>query len=475
MQKSIPLCVDLDGTLSKTDLLHESVLQLIKINFLFLFYLPFWLIKGKAFLKRQIAQRTSLNYSTLPYNSDVIALINAAKLDGRMVVLATASQESQALGVANHLGLFDTIEASTAEVNLASSQKAKRLVDKFGKFEFDYVGNSRADLAVWAVCRKSIVVSSSESLFSRAKAVCSDVTKIERARPSLKNILKAIRVHQWLKNALVFVPVLVKHGPIQWAEAVQALLAFVAFSLCASAVYVLNDLLDLEADRQHKSKRRRHFASGNIPISVGAMLLPALMASSLAAALQLPPLFFMVLVVYFIATNLYSLWLKRQVIVDIMLLAMLYTTRIVAGGSASGIDLSFWLLAFSIFIFFSLGVVKRYTELRDAQLENRRQPAGRGYAVDDLPILLTLGVSSGFSAVVVLALYVNNPDADINYKYPQMLWLAVLAVLYWIVRVWMKTHRGEIHEDPVVFAATDKQSWAVVILISVCFFIAQLH
>jgi len=462
--RSQPLCIDCDGTLIRTDLLHESVLLLVKASPLSLLKLPFWLMKGKAHLKQQIAQRVSLNAQSLPYEPEVLELIKQARTQGRNVVLATASPRGQAEAIATHLALFDRVEATDANTNLAGHNKAAHLEKLFGRGGFDYAGNSRADLPVWAASAGAIVVSSSQSLRKAAAASVAVLQVVKPLPQSLKVYAKAIRVHQWLKNLLVFVPVLAAHqispGPIK-----AALLAFVSFSLCASAVYVINDLLDLSSDRLHARKRNRPFASGALPISQGLVMAPALLLTSALIATQLPLAFAATLLAYFVVTCLYSFWLKNQVIVDVLMLASLYTSRIIAGSAATLIVPSFWLLAFSMFMFLSLAIVKRYSEMLVAIQQNKTKAAGRGYLVSDMPVLVSLGASAGYMAILILALYVNSPDLNGLYPRRWALWLALPPLLYWISRVWMKTHRGEMHDDPVVFAATDKQSWILAVLI----------
>jgi len=473
MKRDLPLCVDCDGTLIRTDLLHESVLLLAKSSPLSLLKLPFWLLKGKAHLKQQIAQRVSLNAQSLPYEPEVLNLIRQARSQGRSIVLATASPRGQAEAIAAHLDLFDRVEATDLHTNLAGRNKSAHLEALFGRGGFDYAGNSRADLPVWAASAGAIVVSSSQSL---QKAAAQSVSVLQVVQPlprSLKVYAKAIRVHQWLKNLLVFVPLLAAHqvspGPIK-----AAVLAFFAFSLCASAVYVINDLLDLASDRLHDRKRNRPFASGALPITHGVVMAPALLLASALITMQLPLAFAATLLAYFVVTCLYSFWLKNQVIVDVLMLASLYTSRIIAGSAATLIVPSFWLLAFSMFMFLSLAIVKRYSEMLVVIQQNKVKAAGRGYLVSDLPVLVSLGSAAGYMAVMILALYVNSPDLNGLYPRRWALWLVLPPLLYWISRVWMKTHRGEMHDDPVVFAATDKQSWVIAAVIGSALLAATL-
>lgn len=472
VNRNVPLCVDCDGTLLRTDLLHEAVFLLLKSAPWKVLLLPIWLLKGKAYLKDRLAQAVSFSWGTLPLNDDVVDLVRKARSEGRTIVLATASHHSQAQGIARHLELFDEIVASDARVNLSGERKGDNLASRYGERGFDYVGNDQADLAVWSRARRATVVSASDSLVQAARQVTDVERVITPSRPGLKTYLKGLRVHQWLKNLLVFVPLIAAHAWDSTAGVQAALLAFLAFSLCASAVYVLNDLVDLEADRRHVRKRQRPFASGLIPIWQGSLMIPVLLAGALGFATALPASFIMVLAFYFCLTLAYSLVLKRRVIVDVLMLAGLYTLRVIAGGAATGIVPSFWLLAFSMFIFLSLAVVKRYSELLITLQQHKDQPAGRGYTVQDLPVLMSIGTGSGMVAVLVFALYINNPEITDIYSNPLWLWLVPPLLLYWVSRLWMKAHRGEVDDDPVVFAVRDWQSLLVVALSAGLFLLA---
>ena len=469
----VPLCIDLDGTLLRTDLLHESVFLLLKQNPLQLLWLPLWLLRGRAYLKARLAERVRFDWGSLPVNDEVAALAREARAEGRPVVLATASPRRLAEPLAESLGLFDAVVSTEGGVNLSGKDKCAALVARYGERGFDYAGNGRSDLPVWASARRSIVVSPSAAL-ARAAAGVSEVERVlpvERPRPG--TYLRALRVHQWLKNLLIFVPLAAAHQLSSLPGLLHALLAFVAFSACASSVYVLNDLLDLEADRGHVRKRKRPFASALIPVWQGALMAPALLLVAFAVAAFVTPAFCLVLAVYFAITLASSLLLKRQVIVDVLLLAGLYTLRVVAGGAATGIVPSFWLLAFSMFIFLSLALVKRYSEMLVTAQQNRQTAAGRGYSTQDLPVLMSAGTSSAMVAVLVLALYINNPSTESLYPASQWLWLAPPLMLYWVSRLWMKAHRGEIDDDPVVFAMRDWQSLTVVGLMAGCFALAS--
>ena len=472
MTAGVPLCVDCDGTLIKTDLLHEGLLLMAKQAPLSLLQLPVWLLRGKAFVKQRVAEKVHFDWNTLPFTPRVLELIREARAAQRTVVLATASPRAWGDAIAAHVGMFDRVVATDGERNLSGSAKADSLVGSYGVQGFDYIGNGHSDLPVWAQARQAIVVSSSGSLIRAARdaAQVGEVVPVERA--GALAYLKMIRVHQWLKNLLVAVPLATAHLVGSGESVLRAVLAFVAFSLCASAVYLVNDLLDLDADRQHVRKRNRPLAAARIPVHHAALLAPLLLIASVAISLALPGAFLSVLTGYFAMTLAYSFRLKRQVVVDVILLAALYTTRIVAGAVAVAATPSFWLLAFSMFFFLSLAIVKRYSEMRVVLEQSKQTAAGRGYAVTDLPVLMALGVSAGMAAVLVLALYINEPETRRLYPETVWLWFVLPLILYWVSRVWMKTHRGEIDDDPVVFAVRDWQSLLTVVLAGICFALA---
>ena len=456
--QSTPLCVDLDGTLIHSDLLLESFLLLIKQNPLFLFLVPFWLLGGKARLKAEIASRVQLNGAALPYSEQFLDWLKAQKAQGREIWLCTASDQRMAQAVAQHVGLFDGVLASDGQTNLSGSNKAQQLVQRFGERGFDYCGNERVDLKVWQHARSAIVVNAKPGLEASARA-CTQVEAVfQPPKSGLRVALKALRVHQWAKNALIFVPLAAAHRLQDTPTLVAGLVAFAAFSLCASSVYLLNDMLDLEADRQHPRKCKRPFAAGTLSLLFGLVAAPALLLISLALALTLPLKFLAVLGAYYLVTLAYSFGLKRLVMIDVLTLAGLYTVRIVAGAAATDIPLSFWLLLFAIFIFLSLAIVKRYAELHAMRKQGQLKASGRGYQVEDLALLQSLGASSGYISILVLALYVNSPDIAVLYSHPKMVWMLCPIMLYWVSRVWMQTYRGHMHDDPLVFALKDRIS-----------------
>lgn len=469
----LPLCVDCDGTLIATDLLYEAFFLLLKQFPLDLFFLPFWLLKGKVYLKERLAERVEFNWASLPYRDEVLSIIKNARDDKREVVLATASPLAWANGIATHLGCFDKVIATQNGINLSGKNKADHLTSLYGEKNFDYIGDSTVDLKVWARSAAAIVVSSNKSLIDNAGKISNVIQVINKSKASIMVYIKALRLHQWLKNLLIAMPLLAAHQLNSNSGLLHVFYAFVAFSMCASSVYVLNDLLDLDSDRQHIRKRKRPFAACTIPLWQGMVMVPMLLIISIAISLLLPYQFFFVLCTYFVLTLAYSIRLKKQVIVDVMLLAGLYTMRIIAGAAATQITPSFWLLAFSMFLFLSLALIKRYSEMFITLKSNKQEAAGRGYSVDDLSVLMAIGVSSGMLSVLVFALYLNNPE--INKMYPNTMWLWLIPplLLYWISRIWMKAHRGQVDDDPVVFAAKDWQS-LLVLVISACIFIAAI-
>ncbi len=458
-----PLAVDLDGTLIRTDLLHESALRLLKARPLTgLFVLAYWLLRGRAALKAKLARAVLLPPESLPYSVDFLAYLRAEHARGRRLVLATAADRVQAEAVAAHLGVFDEVLASDGAANLSGRAKGKALAQRFGERGFDYAGNAKVDLRVWAHAHDAVVVNGAGGLSASAAASALGLGPLfPRARGAgFRSVAKALRVHQWAKNALIFVPIAAAHH-FDLATLQQGLLAFLSFSLLASSVYVLNDLMDLEDDRAHPRKRRRPFAAGDISIVGAAALGVASLSASVAIALTLAPLFWAALALYFAVTTAYTFWLKRRPMLDVMSLAGLYTMRILAGAAATGIVVSFWLLALSMFLFLSLALLKRYSELHLLRASGKEKTAGRGYLVADMAMMPALGGASGLMAVLVMALYTNQPTVWETYRHPQLLWLICPLMLYWVLRVWFIANRGEMHDDPVVFAIRDKVSLAI--------------
>jgi len=458
--RNIPLCIDLDGTLVRSDLLLESALALVRRNPLHLFRFVAWLFKGRAHLKRQIALRTSVDVAALPYDERVVGWLRD-DAQGRSKILCTASDQALADAVAAHVGGFDAVYGSDGLRNLGGAGKAALLVDRFGERGFDYAGDAWPDLHVWAHARRAVIVNAPERLLRQVRRT-NDVERVfERPRAGWRVWLSALRLHQWIKNVLVFVPLLAAHLALQPVAVLRSTVAFVCFGLCASSAYLLNDLFDLEADRQHPRKRMRAFAAGALPIEHGLLVAPLLSLAALVLGYLLSPLFALVLLLYCVTTVVYSMALKRVAILDVVSLAVLYTIRIIAGAVAIPVPASFWLLAFSMFLFLSLAMMKRYTELRGVVANGGIRAHGRGYVVGDLPLIRALGPASGYLSVLVLALYINSTASEVLYRHPLVLWLWCPMLFYWISRAWLVSHRDEMHDDPVVFALTDPVSLCV--------------
>lgn len=453
-----PVIIDLDGTLIKTDTLFESLMVLLKQNPLWCLLLPFWLLKGKACLKNSIAAKVDLAVESLPYNESVIDYLKKSVAQGHDCYLATGTPKKVAEAVANYMGDFKGVFATDEHTNLTGRKKAALLEKEFGAGGYIYLGNEYVDLPIWKNADKAVVVSGHVKLLEQAKAINKNVEHIDVGLPTLKTYLKAMRVHQWVKNALIFVPLLTAHQFLSVDLILTCISGFIAFSLAASSVYILNDLVDLESDRQHASKCKRPFASGAIPITAGLALFPLLLIASFAITCFLPVNFLIALVVYYVFTLIYSFKLKRIIMLDTIMLAALYTMRIIAGTLLIQVHFSFWLLAFSMFIFLSLAFVKRYTELVSMISDGRKKIAGRGYHAEDASMVSSFGAASGYIAVLVFSLYINSPEVADLYSKPDMLWLASPVLLYWISRVWIIAHRGEMHDDPIVFAVKDLQS-----------------
>jgi 4-hydroxybenzoate polyprenyltransferase len=451
------LVVDLDGTLLKSDMLFETFWSACGRNWKSPFLAARALFRGRAALKRHLAEGESIDVTGLPYDQAVIAYVEAWRAQGGRAALVTASDETIARRIAGHLQIFDEVHGSDGVRNLKGAAKADFLATHFDGKAFDYMGDAEADLPVWRKARKAITVNASPAVRRKVEALDAQVEHLTTTPRSLVPYAKAARPHQWLKNILVFLPMLAAHQ-IDAVTLVQSLVAFLCFSLVASSVYVLNDLLDLSADRAHPRKRNRPFASGAIPVAHGSWMALGFLVAGGGLAITLGPLFLGVMIAYYIATTAYSITLKRRLVVDICVLAGLYTIRIIAGGAATGIPISVWLLAFSIFFFLALAAVKRQAELVDSLKRGALGASGRSYTVDDLPIVSQMAIASGYVSVLVMALYVNSPAVVELYGEPAALWGICLVLLYWISRMTMIAHRGWMHDDPIVYAVKDRNS-----------------
>ncbi|WP_305983949.1 UbiA family prenyltransferase [Roseibium sp. MMSF_3544] len=461
------LVVDLDGTLLKSDVLFENFWNALGKNWLGCLKALALLPQGRAAFKAKLAEVAKLEPETLPYNQDVISYVKSWRDRGGRTALVTATNQTQAQMIAEHLALFDEVHGSDENRNLKGSTKADFLSEHFGDAGFHYVGDSTADLHVWQKAKKAITVGIPKSLKTKVAALGVETEHLRSGARDFKPYVKAMRPHQWLKNVLVFVPMFTAHQ-IDLATFFLSVLAFIAFGLIASSVYLVNDLLDLNSDRTHPRKCKRPLASGSLPILHGSLLAPALLAGGIVISLYLGWQFLLVMAAYYVATTAYSFNLKKRSIVDICVLAALYTVRIVAGGVATGLPLTVWLLAFSLFFFFALAAVKRQAELLDNAERGKLNVTGRGYFVDDLPIIPIMAIASGYVSILVFALYINSPAVAELYSYPPALWAICFVLLYWVSRLVMVTHRGHMHDDPLVFAAKDRNSYICAVFILVC-------
>ena len=464
------LAVDLDGTLLRSDSLVESFWAAFGRDWQAPFRAIAALVSGRVALKKHLARASSLDVATLPYDADVIAYVDAWRGQGGKTALVTASDQLIADQVADHLGLFDEVHGSDGHVNLKGEAKAQFLTQRYGAGGYAYMGDAAVDLPVWQGASKAITVNAPQSVKDRANRLGVEVEHLTTKSRSIMPYFKALRPHQWLKNILVFLPMVTAHR-FEAVTMFTSFLAFVAFSLIASSVYVLNDLLDLAADRMHPRKSLRPFASGSVPIAHGSWMALGLLAVGVGLAALLGWRFGLVMFSYYVLTTAYSFSLKRLIVIDICVLACLYTLRIVAGGVASDMLISMWLLAFSVFFFLSLAAVKRQAELIDSALRGKLVATGRGYQVADVAIVSIIALCAGYVSVLVMALYVNSPLVRGLYPQPRALGGICGILLYWVTYIVMITHRGAMHDDPLVYAAKDRTSQVCAVLI-MCFAVA---
>ena len=454
---SATLVVDLDGTLTPTDTLVESVIQLIAKSPLNLFWLFFWLLRGRLFLKNQVASRTLFSPEHLPYREPLLAYLRSEKAIGRRIILATAAHRSIGESVAKHLGLFEAVLATDAGCNLKGQAKLAAIRHHVGD-EFVYAGDSLADVPIWKAAKAAVLVGVPSGLANDLRHSVRVEKEFPRERPAITTWLRAMRVHQWLKNGLLFVPLLTAFSFMDTAKLLTMAVAFLAFSLAASSTYLVNDVWDLARDRAHPRKRLRPFASGKLPILHGMMVAVGAMVVAFALALAVSVGFSLMLLAYVVLTSAYSWALKEYVLIDVIMLSLLYILRILAGSVAVDIATSSWLLAFSAFMFLSLALVKRCAELVSMDQLGRTIARGRDYRVTDLVVLWPMGLAAALSAVVVFGLFISAPDTQARYATPGLLWLVAVGLVYWLARLWIKTARGEMHDDPVVYAIANQGS-----------------
>jgi 4-hydroxybenzoate polyprenyltransferase len=445
-----PLAVDLEGTLVKTDVAIEALLALARQDILLLLTCPFWLLGGRAALRREVARRVTLDIESLPFDRALVAYLERERRAGREIALVSATDGRIARAIAAHLGVFTHVIAGEGGEGISGRQKREALRAAFGGRAVLHA-TRRLGAAAWRRIGGA----------GEAHAGAAPEDTFDARRRWIAAIPRALRVHQWSKNALIFVPLLTSHRIFDLPLVARAIGAFVSFSLCASSVYILNDLVDLEADRRHASKRERPLASGDLGLTAGIVACALCLAAGAGASLLLPAPFRAVLALYYVLTIAYSMYLKRKLLVDVHLLAGLYTLRVLAGNAATGVPRSSWLLAFSMFFFLSLALLKRFSEVRDLAGRKLSAVAGRGYLARDADSLYGLGTASGFLGVSIMALYINSREVVALYRTPDVLWLLCPLLLYWVSRVWVLAARGRMHVDPVLFALRDRVSYAV--------------
>ena len=471
IDENIPLVVDLDGTLINTDLLHEGFILLIRKNFFYVFESIVWLFKGKAYFKNKIFSHIIIHPELLPYNVELLDFLKEERNKGRKLILATASLQFSATEICKVHPIFDEIHG-TESINLKGKNKLNLLIELFGKSKFDYIGNSNSDLVIFASSRYAYLVNPKRSLERKTRKTSNLKHTWNSGKGSIRSYLKGIRAYQWVKNFLIFVPLITSHSFHSFNLFVNTTLAFLTFSFVASSGYLLNDLLDLESDRAHLRKKFRPLASGKLSIPSGFFLAITLLTVGLVIAANLDLLFLIVVTLYFLLSFSYSVYLKKIALYDVFILALLYSIRVFAGAIVINVTLSFWLIAFSTFIFLSLALVKRYSELimikNEPNLRNKR----REYSVEDLNLLQIMGIVSGFLSVIVFSLYIDSPEVALLYSKPKILWAMSLLFLFWISRIWHKTIHGKMTDDPIIFAIKDITSYCIFFLIGVILFIS---
>lgn len=474
MSSETPIVVDLDGTLLQSDSLYECLLKIAIENPLALLRLPFWLLRGKAFFKSRVANAVAIDASILPYNAELLDWLKVQKGTGRRLILCTAADIKVANEVEKFLRIFDEVIASEGSVNLAGQNKGKTLKLKYGEKGFDYAGNATVDLEVWQYARKAVIVNAAQSLHQRVSKCCDIDATMSREVPEFLAVVKALRLHQWLKNVLLFVPIFAAHEILNLDSLVKVILGFFAFSLTASSVYLVNDLSDLDNDRRHPRKRRRPFAAGDIPLYYGVVLSPLLLCMGFLIATYINKNFGILLLSYLGITTFYTFFLKKLVLIDCLTLAVLYTLRIGSGAAAVEQQLSFWLIAFAVFLFWSLALIKRNAELNADGIQKDGKISGRGYVEGDGPLVLAMGISAYYSAVLVFALYLNSDAITLLYKLPEVMWAEVPILLFWMSWMWLQSHRAKMHDDPLVFAIKDKVSLCCGLLFTLVAAVASL-
>lgn len=464
----VPLVVDVDATLVRADLSLESFVRVARTGVIPALLLLLALLRGRSVAKMLAARRDPVDAARLPYRAPVLDLIRQAVGEGRPVILASASHRRNVARVACHLGLAEPVIATTARANLKGRAKLAAIRQRIGAdAEFDYAGDSRADAVLWAASRKGY-----------SAGWVPSGAQLERLGPPPPGfaaaLLRAMRPHQWAKNALVLVPLFASGAMLELHLLGLAVVAMLAMSAIASSIYLVNDLLDIDADRAHATKWKRPIAHGDLAVPQALVASALLGLGGLAAGWQAGGWVLAGWLLAYMALSLaYSLRLKAVLAADAIALAMLYTLRLAVGAAAVQVAVSYWLLLFSVFLFLSLAFLKRYVEIMGSP-DDHRLIKGRGYVGGDLDLVMASGVSTGMVAVLVLALFAHDPETMARYAVPEMLLLLCLPLLYWLLRAWMMARRGEIDGDPVAFALKDRRSLLIGALMGAIFLAAQV-
>lgn len=457
---SVPLCVDIDGTVIRSNLVHELLLFLMRSRPLALLGILFLAIFNRARFKAKLSQISALDPTTLPYRREVLSHLAEEQARGRTIILLSYANQRTAQAVAQHLGLFADVIAVNDGRDLTPSDMARLLCARFGPGQFDYVGQKSSGLGLWRTARKAILVAPPAGLLRHRAWNSQEAVILTPKSRMLSRYIDALRPARWIRNTLVFLPLLATPGAIHLANLTAVYLAFCVFCLVGSASYIINDLADLISDRRHPAKRRRALASGRLPIGHALFLAVTLTVPGFAIALLLSPAFALAVLFYFALTISYSFWLKRLLVLDIFALTGLYLSRLIAGGMAVGIAPTFWEVSFAVPFFLGFAVLNRYVELEHGQVARPDRPN----LSDDLPMLASFGIAAGYVSVFVIALYSTTPEAALTFRTPEMLWLICPLVMYAISKAWMLASRGEMDEDPMLFGVRSATSRRIAVV-----------
>lgn len=468
----LPICVDLDHTLISTDIIWEQILELLKRNPLIFFVIIIWFLRGKKFLKNKLTEKVEIDPNQLPFRQSVIDFILEKKRNGAKAYLVTATNEIVARRINNFLGLFDEVYGSTSQVNLRGKYKAKLLEEKFGRFGFEYLGDSKKDLPIWKISARNYLVTPSKNLERRVAKIPNFGGLVGITSIGISRYFQLIRIHQWVKNFLLFLPPLLAHKLFPGIYLIS-ILSFISFSFVASAIYILNDFFDLKSDRVHPYKRNRPIPSGSVDLTTALIISVLLMTIGISLSIFISWNFFAIIFIYILLNFFYSSIFKSVPLLDIFVLSIFYAIRIYAGGIATSVPVSNWLIAFSIFFFFSLSALKRFSEM-DLQLNLKESHNfARPYNQQHTNFILVFGITSAFSSVVIFMLYINSPIVVNYYRHPSFLWIEAFLLLYWLLNAWNNAINGGIKSDPIIFLLKEKVSLLVIIFIIIFWLFAS--